>query len=111
MPPTAIEQMRRELELVQGVGEVERDWKCPPLGDHVNPARAGQQANRRPELGGRHHLLEVAELVDRLADELVEHAARRVAAVGAIPAHLRDALAIARRARHEVTRGRPAASP
>ena len=95
----AVEQVRVQLELVERVGEVAGDRKGAPLRQHMDLRRAGEQPRRGGERLRIDVLLELAQLVDRLADEL--RAARRRRRLAAAP-HPLDALAIRRAALDQV---------
>ena len=64
-----------QLELVERVGEVAGDRKGAALRQHVDLRRAGEQPRRGGQRLRIDVLLELAQLVDRLADELVQHPA------------------------------------
>ena len=69
----AVEERLGKLELAERVGEVTRDGKRAALGEHVDALGRGEEGDRVLQALGRHVLLEVREVGDRVGDEVVEH--------------------------------------
>ena len=98
----AVEQAGRQLELVERVGEVAGDRKRAALRQHVDLRRLDQHARGRLQRVGVDVVLELAQLADRLVDELVQHAAVGPRRRAAPAPHRLDALEVRRRALDQV---------
>ena len=71
-----VDQVHRQLELGQRIGEVVGDREGAAVAEDVDGLRAGELAHRGGEVGVRDVLVHRLERGDAVGDELAEHAAR-----------------------------------